>query len=62
MALRPFIFTGFNYKFDALSTGPEKNELNKAFETAFQSGTSMRTIPIIRGMVPALRFLVGSFS
>ena len=57
--LTPFT-TGFNYKFDALSSGPKKNELDQAFRTAFRAGTRahFRAIAMIRGMVPALRFLV----
>ncbi|KAH9483603.1 Cytochrome P450 monooxygenase 205 [Psilocybe cubensis] len=59
MTLDVIGIAGFNYKFDALSTDPtkKKNELNEAFSTIFRSGTRMSLIPIIRGLVPALRFL-----
>lgn len=51
--------TGFNYEFNALSSGP-KNELSEAFDIIFRSGTTMRITSMIRGLVPALRFLVKS--
>ncbi|KAF8955546.1 cytochrome P450 [Flammula alnicola] len=48
---------GFNYKFDALTDDPEKNELNEAFAIMFRAGTGLDVIPILRGLIPALRFL-----
>ncbi|KAG6856728.1 hypothetical protein H0H87_001328 [Tephrocybe sp. NHM501043] len=49
--------SGFNYKFDALSEDPKKNELNAAFATMFKAGTKMTMIPMIRTYFPFLRFL-----
>ena len=49
---------GFNYKFNALSSDPENNELMKAFSTIFKAGQKLSIIPILRAMYPALRFLV----
>ena len=51
-------FPGFNYKFNALSGDPEKNELMKAFSTIFRAGQKFSVIPILRAIFPALRFLV----
>ncbi|KAG6809703.1 hypothetical protein H0H92_015069 [Tricholoma furcatifolium] len=48
---------GFNYKFDALSTDPKKNELNAAFAIMFKAGTKLSLIPILRTWFPLLRFL-----
>jgi hypothetical protein len=50
--------SGFNYRFDALTNDPKENELHKAFSIIFRSGMSLSLIPILRGMVPAFRFLV----
>ncbi|PPQ76652.1 hypothetical protein CVT24_011791, partial [Panaeolus cyanescens] len=50
------ITTGFNYCFNALTTGPE-SELNRAFSTIFKAGTALNVIPIVREMFPALRWL-----
>ena len=50
---------GFNYKFNALSSDPEKNELMKAFSTLTgAAGQRVSIIPSLRAMYPALRFLV----
>src|ERR1700728_4333576 len=49
---------GFNYKFNALSGDPEKNELMKAFSTITRAGQSISIIPSLRFRYPALRFLV----
>ncbi|KAF5318106.1 hypothetical protein D9619_012269 [Psilocybe cf. subviscida] len=57
MTLDVIGLAGFSYKFNALTEDPKTNELNKAFSTIFRSGTRMSLIPIIRGMVPALRWL-----
>jgi hypothetical protein len=51
-------FPGFDYQFEALTNDPKENELNRAFSVVFRSGTAMALIPMLRGMVPALRFLV----
>ncbi|KAG6854183.1 hypothetical protein C0991_009835 [Blastosporella zonata] len=50
--------SGFNYKFDALSEDPKKNELNAAFAIMFKAGTKLTLIPLIRTYLPFLRFLV----
>ena len=50
--------TGFNYKFNALSSNPEKNELLKSFSTIFKEGGKPSIIPLLRAMCPPLRFLV----
>jgi len=59
MTLDVIGLAGFNYQFNALSEDSDKetNELHRAFATAFRPETRMPLIPIIRGMVPALRFL-----
>ena len=49
---------GFNYKFNALSDDPEKNELMKAFSTLFKAVQKISVIPSLRAMYPVLRFLV----
>jgi hypothetical protein len=49
---------GFNYKFNALSSDPEKNELMKAFSSLFKAGQKLSVIPALRAKYPALRFLV----
>lgn len=54
-------FTGFNYKFNALSTGSEKSELLKAFDTVFRAGTSPTILPMMKAMVPAFRILASFF-
>jgi len=51
-------FLGFDYQFEGLTNGPKENELNRALSTIFRPRTSMPLIPILRGMVPLLRFLV----
>ncbi|PPQ79656.1 hypothetical protein CVT26_015782 [Gymnopilus dilepis] len=57
MTLDVIGLAGFNYNFNALTRDGEKNELNQAFSTIFRSGTRMSLIPMLRGMVPFLRFL-----
>jgi hypothetical protein len=57
-SLYPNFLIGFNYSFDALSD--KKSELNEAFSTIFRSGTRLSLIPIIKGMFPALRWLVSN--
>jgi len=49
---------GFNYKFNALTSDPEKNELMKSFSTIFKSGAKPSAIPALKAMYPPLRFLV----
>ncbi|KNZ77019.1 Secologanin synthase [Termitomyces sp. J132] len=51
------LHAGFNYKFDALSEDPKKNELNAAFALMFKAGTRLSLIPMIRAYFPFLRFL-----
>ena len=51
-------YPGFNYKFNALSSDPEKNELMKAFSTIFKAGQKPSVIPALKVMYSALRFLV----
>ncbi|KIM49563.1 hypothetical protein M413DRAFT_21761 [Hebeloma cylindrosporum] len=57
MTLDVIGLAGFNYQFEALTNDPKENELNRAFSTIFRSGTKMTLIPMLRGMVPVLRFL-----
>ena len=52
---------GFNYKFNALNTSSEKSELLKAFHTLFRAGTSSTILPMMKAIVPVLRFLVSFF-
>ena len=49
---------GFNYKFNALSGDPGKNELMKAFSSIFKGGQKPSVISALKAMYPALRFLV----
>jgi hypothetical protein len=49
---------GFNYKFNALTSDPEKNELMKALSTIFKAGQKQTIIPTLKAMYPVLRFLV----
>ena len=51
-------YPGFNYKFNALSSDPEKNELMKAFSTIFKAGQQLSIIPALRAKYPAFSFLV----
>lgn len=53
--------TGFNYDFNSLSTGSEKSELLKAFDTVFRAGTSPKIMPLMKVMVPPFRSLAGFF-
>ena len=53
-----FFFSGFNYQFEGLTNDPKENELNRALSTIFAPRTRMPLIPMLRGMVPLLRFLV----
>ena len=55
---RSNFFLGFDYQFEGLTNGPKENELNRALSTVFRPRTSMPLIPMLRGMVPLLRFLV----
>ncbi|KAF4615508.1 hypothetical protein D9613_003356 [Agrocybe pediades] len=48
---------GFDYDFQALSSEHSKNELHYAVETMYDATTSFDPIPIIRSLVPFLRFL-----
>ncbi|KAJ2927086.1 hypothetical protein H1R20_g10025, partial [Candolleomyces eurysporus] len=57
MTLDVIGLAGFNYKFNALSEGKEKNELNKAFSKIFETNASVSIIPLLRGFFPALRWL-----
>ncbi|KAM6500936.1 Cytochrome P450 [Amanita muscaria] len=57
MTLDVIGLAGFNYRFDALSSDPEKNELNKAFSTLFKSESGVPLISFLRGVFPALRIL-----
>ncbi|KAF9036849.1 cytochrome P450 [Panaeolus papilionaceus] len=50
--------TGFNYDFEALTPdGPERNELNKAFKTLFETGGELSIPAVLRGLFPIFRFL-----
>ena len=51
-------YTGFNYKFNALSSDPEKNELVKSFSTIFKAGGKPSIIPLLKAIYPPLRLLV----
>jgi hypothetical protein len=56
---------GFGYEFNSLTEEPGKsNELHEAFKILVQDGSSASLIQNIRGLIPALRLLVGlsSFS
>ncbi|CAA7265268.1 unnamed protein product [Cyclocybe aegerita] len=55
MTLDVIGLAGFDYKFDALTTDPKKNELNRAFSVLFTPGNRMALLPLIKTMVPALR-------
>jgi len=48
---------GFNYKFNALSSDPEKNELLNSFSTILKSGRAPSIIFLLRAMYPPLGFL-----
>ncbi|KAF9036828.1 cytochrome P450 [Panaeolus papilionaceus] len=48
---------GFNYEFNDLSSEPKSNELNNAFSAIFRAGTSKGVIPVLRNLIPALRWL-----
>jgi len=47
---------GFNYKFNALTLGPAKNELLKSVSNIFQAGQTPTIIPTLRARFPVLRF------
>jgi hypothetical protein len=49
---------GFNYKFNALNSDTQQNELNSAFRAIFKASTKITFIPILRALFPPLRFLV----
>jgi hypothetical protein len=55
-------FQGFNYNFGALSSDPNTNELNNAFQVIFHTGMSMNFINMLRMVFPIFRFLVCSLS
>ncbi|TFK25770.1 cytochrome P450 [Coprinopsis marcescibilis] len=57
MTLDVIGLAGFNYHFDALASDPKKNELNKAFSKIFDTNTKMSIIPVLRALIPALRWL-----
>ncbi|TFK35549.1 cytochrome P450 [Crucibulum laeve] len=57
MTLDVIGLAGFNYNFDSLSDKPDKNELSQAFATLFKAGTQANSLAVLRGLVPALRFL-----
>ncbi|CAA7260921.1 unnamed protein product [Cyclocybe aegerita] len=48
---------GFNYRFDALSDGPGKNELSNAFASVFKAGSGVNIIPLLRRRFKWLRWL-----
>ncbi|KAF5349510.1 hypothetical protein D9756_009021 [Leucocoprinus leucothites] len=49
---------GFGYKFDALNEEPDQpNELHDAFKIMFKVGTSPSVVRLLRGLIPATRFL-----
>ncbi len=50
------IMIGFNYRFDALSG--KTSALSEAFSAIFESATTVSIVMLLRGMIPALRFLV----
>ena len=49
---------GFNYKFNALSSDPEKDELMKAISMIIKAGQKPSLISALKAMYPALGFLV----
>ncbi|PPQ73604.1 hypothetical protein CVT24_008062 [Panaeolus cyanescens] len=50
--------TGFNYDFEALTPdGPDKNELNRAFKTLFETGGELNVPAVLRSLFPIFRFL-----
>ncbi|KAJ2914206.1 hypothetical protein MD484_g6197, partial [Candolleomyces efflorescens] len=57
MTLDVIGLAGFNYKFNALSEGEGQNELNQAFSKIFETSATVSLIPLLRGFVPALRWL-----
>ena len=57
MTLEVIGLAGFNYSFNALTQEYENNELHKAFSKILDTNQGMPLIPIIRGLIPALRFL-----
>ncbi|KAF8800691.1 hypothetical protein BYT27DRAFT_7262827 [Phlegmacium glaucopus] len=48
---------GFNYNFNALTSGPKRDALVKSFSTIFRAGAKPTIIPILKVMYPPLRFL-----
>ncbi|KAF5318137.1 hypothetical protein D9619_012227 [Psilocybe cf. subviscida] len=50
-------WAGFNYNFNALEKGAEEDELSGAFAAMFSGAQRFSIIPILRGLVPPLRFL-----
>ncbi|KAH6919107.1 cytochrome P450 [Coprinopsis sp. MPI-PUGE-AT-0042] len=49
--------SGFSYSFNALTQEYENNELHKAFSKILDTNQGLPLVPILRGMIPALRFL-----
>ncbi|KAJ3514176.1 hypothetical protein NLJ89_g2524 [Agrocybe chaxingu] len=46
---------GFDYKFNALTSEPEHDELHQAFTVIFRSGSRMSIRQIVRGLIPWTR-------
>ncbi|CAA7265269.1 unnamed protein product [Cyclocybe aegerita] len=46
---------GFDYKFNALTSGPEHDELHQAFTVIFRSGNRVSIRQIVRGLIPWTR-------
>lgn len=57
MTLEVIGVAGFSYSFNALTQEYENNELHKAFSKILDTNQGMPLIPIVRGLIPALRFL-----
>jgi hypothetical protein len=49
---------GFDYSFDSLDGGNNKNELNEAFATMFRASESARILSLFITRIPLLRFIV----
>ncbi|KAF8626325.1 hypothetical protein AX15_004986 [Amanita polypyramis BW_CC] len=57
MTLDVIGLAGFNYRFNAISSDSEPNELHEAFATLFKTEARLPLLPLIKGFFPALRFL-----
>ncbi|KAJ3514175.1 hypothetical protein NLJ89_g2525 [Agrocybe chaxingu] len=55
MTLDVIGLAGFDYKFNALTTDPKKNELNRAFSVLFTPGNRMALLPLIKSVFPSSR-------